>query len=430
MLKVTARLEYDRSRPVSPLKAYTPSASPTPAIRPRAKINSSANIATRKPVSSPAANNLTPTSRTNVSNTRVQGPRAPSPAKSTQIRATVSASTVSQVKARVGGAARANATLNSAGLPELRQRALTTTPADLPANRRVRRGSISSHVSASPILAPIRTAQSPPQLGVAASEDGMSVVSGSSVGQVRVKSKVTRLAEHTPYFPQSLPSSPSVSAHPRPGRVPSVSNLSLSPPLAQAQAARSGSPVVPTIGLPRHPPSREVHVAKIPPFRPFIPHDDVIVHYSGHVAPTKADPAHIPLPPQSPPTSTLSFSSRSSASCDTRSSEQTSSTAPTVHSRVNGVVRHARSRSSVDGLGIQLSPLSASREPLEDVASPVYGSDDDYETHADDPERKKQKEAKSNRKVSVALRDMMPQLAKSRHVDCRLGDNQQIAVGH
>ena len=157
--------------------------------------------------------------------------------------------------------------------------------------------------------------------------------------------------------------------------------------------------------------TREAPIPKIAPLTPSPPRDDGVVNYSAHALPLKVDPTTIPLPPYSPPVSTVSFSSRSSvsrssASYDTHSSELSGSTAPNLHSRLNGV-GHARARSSIDGLGIQVSPLSISREPSREVSPPIssHGSDDDHDLHDDvvneDPERKRRNEAKSNRKVRL-----------------------------
>ena len=146
-------------------------------------------------------------------------------------------------------------------------------------------------------------------------------------------------------------------------------------------------------------------------FQSFVPNDDTAIDY-GAGAYTKGgarvDPAAIPLPPQSPPISAVSFSSRSSASrssvsYETQDSGGSRSTAPTLHSNVNGN-GHARQgskssqpRKSVDGLGIHSEPMS--RDPS---MSEVELSDDDAHHHdadGEDEERKMKAAAKSNRKV-------------------------------
>ncbi|KAI0094427.1 hypothetical protein BDY19DRAFT_988273 [Irpex rosettiformis] len=416
--KVTSRLDYNGARPPSPLKALPSSTSPTPGPRPRAKVNSSATIGARKPISPPST--LPSVGKANGTSSRSQIARAPSPFKTAQarapsphrppqLRAAISSSAQPQLRVKVGAGPRGIVTAPSTPLPELRQRALTGATGDNSNYARVRRGSVSSHVSASPSgLTSRSTAPSPPRLAVTSSDDSGSVVSGG----IRVKSKISRITDHTPsQLPQSLPSSPSFPS--RPARVPSVSNLSLSPPLANASCVRP--PMVSPIGAAgagygRFATTRDAPIPKIAPIQTNSHRDDGVVNYSAHVPPSKVDPTTIPLPPYSPPVSTVSFSSRSSASrssvsYDTHSSELSGSTAPNVHGRPNGV-GHARTRSNIDGLGIQVSPLSISREPSRDVSPPSssHGSDNDHDSHDDDvyedPERKRRNEAKSNRKIA------------------------------
>ncbi|KAF7799226.1 hypothetical protein EIP86_010458 [Pleurotus ostreatoroseus] len=408
--KVTTKVEYGRVRPPSPLKAYSSSSirppSPTKTYmssassavsRPKSKVNSSATITARKAVPSPSATNLSFGTRANSS-----GPRAPSPFKPSS---TQSAPGAPAVRAKVSGVARSNVSSNTAGpsLPELRQRAITTANAESSSRptHRARTGSISSHVSAtsSPAHTPRHTALSPPQ-----SDDGSSVLSAN--GAVRVRSKVSHLAEHASSSTQSLPPSPSYArqTHTRPARVPSISNLSLSPPVAGARAQGAASPTLSPLGHQRASTTRDPSPPKLSPFRPHQPRDDLALNYI-KPSPLRVDPAQIPLPPQSPPSSTVSFSSRSStsrssASQDTHASDSSRSTAPTLSTRPANGFKHMRSRSSIDGLGIQLSPLS--REP-----STQETSDDDIEDRIEEDgkpgnnaDRKLRDEAKSNRKIA------------------------------
>ncbi len=376
----------------------------SPPPRPKAKVNTSATITARKPAGVVSAAYLTSTTRANIPVSR-----APSPFKPTQSRPAQTSTAVPPVKAKVTGGIRGNGTIASGStLPELRQRALTTTPGDSSAinSARARRGSLSSHVSSSPGHTSTRTAPPTPSSrpGTAtANEESSSVVSGP--GGLRVKSKVYSSVDHTSGPSQSLPASPSFSRHTRPARVPSVSNLSLSPPLRSATSNGTLSLSPSTSGHQRFGSTHDTQAQQ--PFRPFQPHIDLSGNYTNHLPSTPIDPAHIPLPPHSPPSSTLSFSSRSSASrssvsCDTRSSEASGSTAPTLHSRVNGYnhaneIKHVRSRSNNDASGIQLSPLS--REPSQDSAADNESDDDDDGHDSDDPERKLKNEAKSIRKV-------------------------------
>lgn len=324
------------------------------------------------------------------------------------------------MKAKVTSTARANVTTTASApsLPELRQRALTTST-DVSA--RTRRGSISSHVSSATGPAPSRNIYSPPRLAPTSSNEennsgSSSVVSGSGVGPIKVRSKVTKLAEHSAPTSPSMPSSPSFPPHTRPTRVPSVSSLSLSPPLGPTKSSRSnGISPVSTSGHARYATTREIASPKANPFRAFAPVDDSAVSYSS--SGPRIDPSQIPLPPQSPQMSAVSFSSKSSVSCESRNSDSSGQTAPTSHLRLNGhvqvnIAKHARSRSSIDGLGIHHpplpSPLPLSREPSRDSPSPVLASEnddrdilDEVDVISEDDDRKLRKEAISNRKVCM-----------------------------
>lgn len=127
-------------------------------------------------------------------------------------------------------------------------------------------------------------------------------------------------------------------------------------------------------------------------------------------------------------------------SCDSRNSDSSGSTAPTLHHRfggrvpVNGV-QHTRSRSSIDGFGVQHSPLSPTREPSTDSSSPELGNEDegaildDIDGELEDEDRKMKKEAISNRKVSIyAL--LVCDITHNSGKDCGPGDHEQVFVGY
>ncbi|KAI0778982.1 hypothetical protein BD413DRAFT_438556, partial [Trametes elegans] len=150
-------------------------------------------------------------------------------------------------------------------------------------------------------------------------------------------------------------------------------------------------------------------------YQPFVPNDDLAVRYgNGYTVAAKVDPTAIPLPPQSPPISAVSFSShssasRSSASYGSQDSSSTKSTAPTLHSNLNGQAhgrqgsRSSQPRASLDGLGIRSQSIS--REPsTASEADFVDGFESETPHHADDREEESQRkikaEAKSNRKIA------------------------------
>ncbi|KIP11130.1 hypothetical protein PHLGIDRAFT_114795 [Phlebiopsis gigantea 11061_1 CR5-6] len=404
--KVTPKFDYNRSRPSSPIKTLPTNPSPTPGARPRAKVNSSANVTVRKPVALASTHNLNATTSTTTT-ARAPPGRAPSPFKPTQGRTLNSPGVASQVKAKVAGAARTNVVpaASAPSLPELRQRALT---ASSDATARTRRGSISSHVSSSAGFVPSRNLYSPPKLTLNSSNEenhsGSSSVVSANGGAIKVRSKVSRLAETDAQLSLSVPPSPSFPPHTRPTRVPSVSNLSLSPPLGPARSAVHSPMSSPAHG--RFAPTRDAASPKANSFRAFAPLDDTTVAYSSSPH-ARVDPAQIPLPPQSPQMSAVSFSSRSSASCGSRGSDTSGSTAPTLHHRFSGVNgKHARSKSSVDGLSMLHSPHALSREPSKDEPSPALEGEDAKDTsdeadgQVEDDVRKLRKEAISNRKIA------------------------------
>ncbi|PCH34223.1 hypothetical protein WOLCODRAFT_135573 [Wolfiporia cocos MD-104 SS10] len=237
-------------------------------------------------------------------------------------------------------------------------------------------------------------------------ESGGPVMSGVGRGVVRVKSKVTRVVADSPPQPSSASSSPPPpSTRNGHGRTPSIPTISIASPLFPISGDTS-----PAASHYRSPATPDSPTRRTPVYQPFPHHDDLPGHNGG-----KADPALIPLPPQSPPMSTISFSSRSSVSYDTQSSGVTRSTAPTVNSRVNG---HARVRDldriSVpragfdSGPGLRSEPASrepssASEESLSDsdsAATNDSSDDDDDGEDAEDPDRKIKDEAKSNRKIA------------------------------
>ena len=110
----------------------------------------------------------------------------------------------------------------------------------------------------------------------------------------------------------------------------------------------------------------------------------------------KVDPAAIPLPPQSPPVSTLSFSSQSSK--NTQSSCASGSTAPTPNSHILIAALTAGGLGSPT-LGSGSPPDASSDLRYPNSARSSLGSPTAYSDQPDDSDRKIKAEAKSNRKV-------------------------------
>ncbi|KAM5535844.1 hypothetical protein V8D89_010462 [Ganoderma adspersum] len=415
--KVTVRV--DRARPASPFKSPTTSFSP-PLIRPKAKVNSSAAIQTRKPAS------VVSTAPSVRNSTNPAPNRSPSPFKPPNGRSPKPPpAPVQPVRSRL--TARTNGNNSTSPLPESRQRPFTAANPAPSSFIRPRTGSTSSSVLlSSPAHTEISFESSPARsvLALPSQPDENTPASSPSVLAVRVKAKVSKVATHGHgvHSPPSLPASPHIAT--RPARVPSISNLSLSPPLMPSNpGAYSPSSTASSPG-PHHTrfgSTRETKHRSYQPlpkaFQSFVHTDDTAIDY-GSRGPfkggAKVDPECIPLPPQSPPTSAVSFSSRSSASrssasCETRDSKSSRSTAPTPNSHVNGN-GHARQpskssqpRRSVDsGLGTRTEPIS--REPsmsgleLSDEDTDAHSRDGDTNSEAE--ERKLKAAAKSNRKIA------------------------------
>ncbi|ETW87141.1 hypothetical protein HETIRDRAFT_377918 [Heterobasidion irregulare TC 32-1] len=387
------------SRPTSPFKSPTPvrsALSPDPILRPRAKINSGASvrklssaigIGTRAPA--------TPASRAN------------SPFKPHKALSNVSTSGSRSVVD--GPSPKSKVTLTTRVVA--RQRSLTGSISDpsFITHSRVRRGSGSLH----PNDLPSSLAQVSPELP---SENHLSPAPPLTPGPspIRVKSKVTSRVTNlvkasTPSSLSgaiSLPSSPSFLTgrpiHAR-ARAPSISSIALPSVPSSPISSVSCYPI--TTPAPAANPHRYASLRSSPSvgahrFQGFAVSDDSDVHYGAKFinVTSKIDPSTIPLPQQSPPTSTVSFSSRSS-----HSSASQHSTAPTLGSYVNGsavVERGLSPRSSLEGLTDQQSPGSR-RHSVAGVNSLGV-----FRVQPDDSERKIKAEAKSNRKASPLIADL------------------------
>ncbi|KAH9849235.1 hypothetical protein C2E23DRAFT_395092 [Lenzites betulinus] len=395
--KVTARMGYERPRPASPFKPPATSLSPPP-IRPKAKVNSSANIQTRKAPSviSPSPSVRTPTSTFPT--------RAPSPFKPTQTRNQNGSPAASAAKARIG--ARINGANSTSPLPEHRQRALTSATPGTSSYVRARTGSTSSHLLSSPSHTEMSSASSPARSALSlqideTSSSGSTAPKSPANANVRVKSKITRAASPGVHSPPTLPSS-----------VRTINSANHSP--SSANSSPSGQGRFATTREASRPHSYQ------PPksYQAFVPNDDLAVRYgANHNVAAKVDPATVPLPPQSPPVSTVSFSSRSSASRSSASYESQesgasqSSTAPTVHSHVNGYgqghgrqgSRTSQPRASLDGLGIHSAPVTREPSSMDDGEySDEFDSEPPHHMEGSEAEaeRKLKAQAKSNRKIA------------------------------
>jgi hypothetical protein len=103
------------------------------------------------------------------------------------------------------------------------------------------------------------------------------------------------------------------------------------------------------------------------------------------------------LPPQSPPSSTLSFSSQSSK--NTQDSSGSGSTAPSPYSHAHGTTWTTGERG---GSALGPGPTFDVFDDLSDPNSPRYslGSPTTYADQLKDSDRKTRAKAKTNRKVT------------------------------
>lgn len=427
--QVTVQLTYDnnettrpppRSRPPSPLKQTVSAPSPsTSTFRPKAKVNSSAtplSIA-RKPTkasNTPSAKfgslgrTATFSDTSNGSASRANAsptPRARSPVRPPARPASASSLSV-QPKSRptvTRSTLRPPASQSTPGTPDtLYHPTLPSSPNVGLERTRPRHVSVSLHhqVSFSSLNSPAAPSSDlgfMPQHG----SNGKSPPNGAP----KITAKLSRLAVHDEGSPSPSPSLPASRPNVPRTRAPSMTSTISRSSTAQSSTAPSSSasesvfyPI--TTATAAANPYRYATARATPTnsrhhyAHPFIaPHDDVNVNYTRGGSPARVDPSLIPLPPNSPPTSALSFSSRSSVSQSSASyaeSGDSQSSPPTQHNGMTGKFNSALE---------SLVQISSSVSPREDSFSGTSGNDRDSTSGLDTSERKVKAEAKSNRKV-------------------------------
>ncbi|GLB35835.1 hypothetical protein LshimejAT787_0301230 [Lyophyllum shimeji] len=420
--KVTVKLTYTEasptrptsrsiSRPTSPVKFQPPAPSNAP-IKPKAKVNSSAQIGTAR---KPAAPRTTP-GRPGTSDGPT--PRAGSPAKPPP-RArpgTLSPTFKPAVRATVASDLKPTSARSTPGTPESRHRAQTDVGRFTP-ELRTRNGSVSLHhavsfssLQGSTVSSGSSHSHSPtPPVDHAAHSDTEGRYSPSP--SIRIKSKVTRLAKPSSDSlspTSSQPAYPSTRAGTPRVRAPSVSSS-----VASASPAPSQPPIFYpiTTATPAANPHRYATTRSPPqtahrynqPFQMQRNDTATPAPYTRQNGLARVDPAAIPLPPNSPPTSALSFSSRSSVSRSSASvtaddSVPTSAVSASASASAltqNGTGDAERLRSTLDNL-----LLYAEMPSREDNYSADSGQDRETDGEMESEERKVRAEAKSNRKIA------------------------------
>jgi hypothetical protein len=349
-----------------------------PAFRPKAKVSNSAVVLER---SSSSPNGTTNSTFKSI-------PRPASPFKQIPLGPTrIHASTRSAIDARTSKPKALHAAHELS-----RQRSLTSTAEASSARARRGSGSFQSTPSRS----------TSPHLSL----DGPSLSAKSS--PIRVKAKVSSLTKSNgssvpPTTLRSLhPSSPPyatmrpIETRPRAPSVIDFGGFISTPP-----SPTSAVPIIHPITTPMAAANPHRYASRITPnprFQSLSPPSNRDHDNDLHFRVTKqVDPAAIPLPPQSPPVSTLSFSSQSSQ--NTQSSCASGSTAPTPSSHILSAILTAGGPSSPT-LGSS-SPLDASSDlSYPNSARNSLGSPTTHPDQLNDSDRKIKAEAKSNRKVS------------------------------
>lgn len=249
----------------------------------------------RTPISRPGSPSKLPTKVRNETLSPTFKPRVQSTVKSTTLR---------------------SQTPNSApNTPELRNRSLTTTSESAARynDARTRQGSVSLHHAVSfsslQVSNPSSISDSPrffPYDQSTASDQENTIAP-----TIRIRSKVTGIAKSVSSdYPSNVSSTRTPKSH---SRTPSVtSNTSpSSPPIPQFYPITTATPAA---NPHRFATVRTSPPTSHPPYLPFLrPNGDHFIN-NAKINGAKVDPTSIPLPPHSPPTSALSFSSKSSVS--------------------------------------------------------------------------------------------------------------------
>ncbi|KAL0951618.1 hypothetical protein HGRIS_008299 [Hohenbuehelia grisea] len=379
----------------------------TVTIRPKAKVNSSATPS-RKAMSVVSTSAKSSSSSVRVTSSKPSTPRAVSPFKpmTAQVASQSSSSRSSpthqpKVRATVR-TTRPHTAHSELEVPGPRRRSITNVASDAgPLNReRTRHGSISLHHASS--LAVLHRSQPPsrspsPTYRRAPSPSSKTDIGLSSAGAPKVRAKVSNLAkqfnEQPPVPP--LPISPSSLRTTR-ARAPSISNLpspSSSSPSSTFYPITTASPAAnPHRFAPSRPSPPPIHKQQFQAFRTLDDGYALSPKPLGLGIMAKIDPALVPLPPNSPPISAVSISSRSSIS--------RSSVSYSADSALSLPGPSTNGSTAYDASSLNL-PLGDDHDVTGDGGSPSdssqLGQDEDSDAYPHDHHIKAT--AKTNRKI-------------------------------
>ena len=313
--------------------------------------------------------------------------RLPSPTKLTpHVRKGVLApSQPNNAPSTVGAVLYSQTPVSAPVTPELRNRSFTTSSATSSLHHVASFSSFQPSIKSTISTTTRRLAPSKSVVGLSDQDR-----EGATSPVMRIRSKVTTIAKSQSEFitrtisPPLHPSTRPTSSH---ARSPSMTSLSTSSPIHQIYPITTASPAA---NPHRFTQSRPPLMVRNPPstFQSLSPLSDRPPRLGNDIV-AKVDPVFIPLPPHSPPTSALSFSSRSSLS-----HSSASQTAGSTDSRLSSQTQNGNAE------------LCSTLDSLSTYTSTSFGDDGDsgHDREADgeignNEDRKVKAEAKSNRKV-------------------------------
>ncbi|KAF8665366.1 hypothetical protein AX16_000385 [Volvariella volvacea WC 439] len=407
IVKVLPSNSADTSRPPSRESSRPPSPIKTPMtpistndsehiFRPRAKVNSSATISSRKTPSVISTTSTRPSRQSQENQpSNSSNPRALSPARTTPRSPNSTLSPTIPAKARatvIRSSLRPQTPESAPATPQSRHR---PTASELGIGRvtdpKPRNVSLHHVNSLSSLhVASVSSRPSSPTLPGADNNVCDNEIPLAAPAPIRIKARVSIIKS---LQEPGLPSSPTQPHHPSGARSVSSSLRTRSPSISSSVSA---SPAAPNVFYPITTASPAANPHRYATPRPAVrtqqlhpQKEDLHVNSPRHsIIVAKVDPASIPLPPQSPSASAVSFSSRSSASRSSVSHNAESDSQSSVSTSQND---HT-----------VVSSLSADKtRPHSKVASDHTGTESGLDLDdSDDEEYKVRAEAKSNRKIA------------------------------
>jgi hypothetical protein len=314
----------------------------------------------------------------------------------------------------IGAVARSQTPSASAPVtPELRTRSFTTSSGSSSLHHVASFSSFQPSVKSTVSSTSHRLASSKSVVGLSDRDR-----EGANSPAMRIRSKVTTMAKSQSesttrtFSPPLQPSTRSTSIHARSPsnshkRSPSMTSSPTSPPPTfQIYPITTAAPAANPHRYTQLRPPTTRNFAAASTFQSLTsPQNDQppsrsLDNNSNNILVAKVDPTFIPLPPHSPPTSSLSFSSKSSLSQHSSTSHTAGSTdsrlSPVIKQSQNGNAEHLRS--TLDTLVMYTTSVNSGDEGDSD-----HDRETDGEIGNNSEDRKVKAEAKSNRKVGFII---------------------------